>query len=80
MLGEEGGALERPELDADPRDLPVVHDGFGDAAVRDVGEELAAVKAVRMAGFSEELLGLSHVGAVHANSNSWGIMLPVSLE
>jgi len=59
--GEEGGALERPELDADSRDLPVVHDGFGDAAVGDVGEELAAIEAVGVAGFGEELLGLRRI-------------------
>src|SRR5207244_9427364 len=58
VLGEEGRALERPDLGADAHGLPVVDDGLADAAVGDVDKVFAGIDTVRVPGLGEELPGL----------------------
>src|SRR5215470_6261095 len=58
---EEGGTLQRHELDLDAYRLEVVHHDLGEVRVGGVAIEVACVEAVRVAGVAEELLGARDV-------------------
>src|SRR6059036_3087754 len=57
VLGEEGRALERPELGPDADRLQVIHDGLREVGVGHVAVVVTGVEAVRVAGLGEELPG-----------------------
>src|SRR5437870_5180774 len=57
VLGEEGRALERPELGPDGDRLQVIHNGLREVGVGHVAVVVTGGEAVRVAGLGEELPG-----------------------